>query len=430
MSVSSMRVETGSIASEGGRSITDLDVAALNVENSPLSSPIIAAVSIPAPSNGSFTQLDATTPSAAPETLPPKGPVELLRSSSRTGSVASSTSSLMVQPSTDDEADVSAVSVNGSTGTPTREIVGLGFEGASDSAQDMTREEYEASEAEREVRVRQELEQYERDVSDPPAPGEPFSSGGDDGEPKEPPILMDDVIERPDTPRAKGSASPIPGVKCSDCGAEVELVDLADHACAPTARSAPSVTSPPQADEPPLAPAPAVAVRPDPDIPGEPLDEPPVDLSSVSRRSSQRSKKQSIDTVDKLDAFVPQTEDLVPEDVLDMYGGDGDEVEATGGDVKDAPSAVPEDMPSDEVDDEPASLAAAPPSAASASTNMTRSASSPADPPSTLRARHADSKARSQSVYDPPLPGRYYTSEDEDDGEPGRVTIVSSSSRS
>ncbi|KAK4332809.1 hypothetical protein RTBOTA2_001539 [Rhodotorula toruloides] len=429
MSVSSMRVETGSIASEGGRSVTELDVAALDAENSPLSSPIIAAVAIPAPSNGSLTPLDASTPSA---TLPPKGPVEMLRSTSRAGSVSSNTSSLMVQAaSTDDEGEGSAVSVDGSSGTPTREVVGLGFDGANDSAQDMTREEYEASEAERAARVKEELEQYERDARDPPAPGphqdEPVSSGGDDGEPKEPPILVDDVVERPETPRAKGSASPIPGVKCSDCGAEVELVDLADHTCAPASHSAasqPTSTPPAQTEEPPLSPAPAVdaAPCPKPDVPEEPLDEPLVDLSSVSRRSSQRSKKQSVGTVDKLDAFVPQTEDLVPEDVLDMYGGDDDEVEATG---ERAPPAVPEDMPSDDLDD---LVPSAPSVPSTASSNMTRSASSPANPPSTLRARQADSKNRSQSVYDPPLPGRYYTSEDEDDGEPGSVTIVSSSS--
>lgn len=117
----------------------------------------------------------------------------------------------------------------------------------------------------------------------------------------------------------------------------------------------------------------------------------------------------------------------MPEDVLDMYGADEDEDDAPASGTDRAPQAVPEDVPSDDVDDDLASIAAAPTSADSVS-GITRSASTPANPPSTLRGRQADSKGRSQSVYDPPLRGRYYTSDDEDDGEPGSVTIVSSSS--
>lgn len=250
MSVSSMRVETGSVGStssiEGGPDPADIDVqaslAARDMADSPLSSPVLAGIAIPAPSEGSVSSMDGVVPAL-------KGPLDSLRASSpRPGSIRS-ISSLSVEAASEDVADLSEMSTNGSiyggASTPTVELTGLGLEHGGGSANGDGEREGEGASGEAQERARHaqmsaELAKYESDERDPAALGpyqedEPGSSpsGGENGESKEPPYAVEERgdegldVERPETPKpgARTPTSPIPGVKCSDCGEEVQLIE-------------------------------------------------------------------------------------------------------------------------------------------------------------------------------------------------------------
>jgi len=242
MSVSSMRVETGSVdSSEGGPNPADIDVqaslAARDMADSPLSSPVLAGIAIPAPSDTSASSMDS-----APPTL--KNPLDSLRASSpRPGSIRS-ISSLSVEAASEDVADLSEMSVNGSSAegglsTPTIELSGLalGDNGSANGDGEAATAEGDEHDDKRLAQMNAELAKYEADERDPAALGpyqedEPSpSTGGDNGESKEPPFRnaaeMEEEIERPETPKpgARTPTSPIPGVKCSDCGEEVQLIE-------------------------------------------------------------------------------------------------------------------------------------------------------------------------------------------------------------
>lgn len=144
-----------------------------------------------------------------------------------------------------------------------------------------------------------------------------------------------------------------------------------------------------------MAPVPLVGSgRADPDVPDEPLEDDILDPNAATSDLAGRAKKSSKE--DKLDAFVPQTDDLVPEDVLDAYG--------------DEENHAPE-HPSGH---EPQAGTTAVPSSAKTSVDS-------------LKRESGTGMPRSPSS-DLPLPGRYYTSDDEDHGEPGSATIVRSAS--
>ncbi|GAA5894132.1 hypothetical protein JCM8208_002356 [Rhodotorula glutinis] len=455
MSVSSMRVETGSVGStssiEGGPDPADIDVqaslAARDMADSPLSSPVLAGIAIPAPSEGSISSMDGVAPAL-------KGPLDSLRASSpRPGSIRS-ISSLSVEAASEDVADLSEMSTNGSVyggaSTPTIELTGLGLGSVDgDGDGERARGEGEAQERARHAQMSAELAKYESDERDPAALGpyqedEPggWSSGGENGESKEPPYATQEHdeaelgVERPETPKpgARTPTSPIPGVKCSDCGEEVQLIELADHSCARSSLP-PALSSPPSSPPAPVPGAlspPTSPPRAAPDVPEEPLDEeePPTDGSTSTPR---RQKKRSNDSgAERLDAFVPQTDDLVPEDILDAYGADTDEEDqAVDAQVASTSSqGVPQDVadvPSDDLDT--SSEPGAPHDGGhDAAEPMARSASTPGG--AVARVRKASTKPRVQSAYGgtTKLPGRYYTSDDEMDGEPGSATIVRSPS--
>ncbi|GAA5862282.1 hypothetical protein JCM3774_004849 [Rhodotorula dairenensis] len=416
-SVSSMRVETGSIASEGRASTTDFEVSASDLPtptDSPLSSPIISGLTVPTSATPSVSSADGIAPAVAP-TLSLndlKGP---LRNLSRPGSVVSVSSLTVEAPSEDEVADASAISTKASSstfGTPTpaealaSEVPDT--EGQTGENEERSRETDE-TEAERIERTRQELAQYERDVEDPPvpspfaAPGERSNGDGDGGAPVEPPLLREELIDRTggnDSGQGNDAtaslsaspprkSSPIPDVKCSDCGQEVPLLELADHSCEKA--DVPVPTTPPAASTPLAAPVPVVdAPRPDPDVPDEPLEDdildPDTTASGIAARAEESSK------ADKLDAFVPQTEELVPEDVLDLYDDHDPHVEedCVG---SQGLSTLPQSTTNDDK----------------------------------VKREGTGGLPRSTST-DLPLPGRYYTSDDEDHGEPGSATIVRSPS--
>ncbi|GAA5824296.1 hypothetical protein JCM3770_004455 [Rhodotorula araucariae] len=453
MSVSSMRVETGSVSSEGGPNPALIDVqaalAARDSIESPLSSPVLAGIAIATSSAGSVSSVDGITPS-----LPPvgfvKNPLDSLRTSSRPGSVHS-VSSLVVEAPFEDVADLSAMSTSGSAygsvTTPTREVAGLGLDDHSDylsdgdHAEERTPAEDDERELARQAKMRAELAEYEADARDPPALGpyqedEPGMSGSaEDGEFKEPPFANEDCAERPETPTpgTKTPPSPVPAVKCSDCGEEVQLIELADHFCMPSAQAParPSPPGSPPASQPAALPTLSSPPPAMPDVPEEPFEDDVLPEPALSRSTSHRSKKQSVEPgIEKLDEFVPQTDDLVPEDILDAYTDEQEEQVATA-------SSFPQDVadvPYDDGDGADAHAHAQPTMSSAASvhsTPMARSASTPSGAATRLRQpKTGSSKPRVQSAYGGPMPGRYYTSDDEDEGEPGSATIVRSPSTS
>ncbi|GAA5888010.1 hypothetical protein JCM6882_000247 [Rhodosporidiobolus microsporus] len=448
MSVSSMNVETGSLSSEGAaHQPADIDVSALSLADeahSPLSSPQLAGIAIPsssASSSASIASSDGIAPVILPSTSAGKGPLDGLRIPSRTNSVGS-LSSMIVEAPVDDVADLAEM-VTTVVATPTTEVPNLQLGGEAPPTP--TREEPEPTEEQRASRTREELAKYEKDEADPIAYGA-GRNGDVGGEPQEPPPVDGDEspIERPDTPvggkpaqevkeeSKEEEADNLPKVKCNDCGVDVDLMELADHSCA-ASKSPPALSSPPTSPQPSnlatLSPPPIM--RSIPDVPQEEEEEEeqdkpaapssptsPRNLASsiragLSRSGSQQSHKSQHSPVATLDRFVPQTPEDVPEDILDDYA---DEPLPSRSVPPPRDQSVPEDVEDD--------LLAAPTSTASSA--MARSASTPTTTPavaSHLRAQKKAAGPRSHSVYG--IPGQYISSDDEE-GEPGSVTIVRS----
>lgn len=183
----------------------------------------------------------------------------------------------------------------------------------------------EESEEAREAAVKAELDEYEREQHDKPM--QPvFSSREPTFEaPVEPPEMpaneatrsptLDDVQKAnplmPNLDSAPREAGPTDGddavnaVKCSDCGANVDLLDLTSHICAP-----------------------------------------------VSPSRARTSPSQSRSATKKLDAFVSQTNDEVPEDVADEHAEAimaASQQTITGSAPTRGPHSEPEHVPSDAV---------------------------------------------------------------------------------
>ncbi|GAA5911011.1 hypothetical protein JCM5296_004597 [Sporobolomyces johnsonii] len=467
LSVSSMMVETGSIASDGGRTSSELDVTAANLadvagaEPSPLSSPLVSGITVPA-SSSSVSSMDGIAPARAPSPVLSKGPLDYLRGHpSRSGSMTSM-SSLVVEAPPEDVADLSEIVTAGSTSGASE--LGLGVvtptpvEGSDSASQAGPRDNEVDKDAEdqRMNRTNAELVQYEADEQDPTAhgPGPVTMNGGDEAQ--EAPVLSTWQTDSPrkEEARQNGTGSGMPKVKCSDCGTEVDLMELADHSCAPS-QLPPALASPPASPQAPRSsrsgpsapPSPSRAI---PDGSDEPLDHPilnvdpvttsphqprstpptsPRNLASsiranLSRPSSQHSILQS---PAKLDAFVPQTDSLVPDDVLDFYGDDDDEgiddfaaargeFSSFGSAERSAPS-VPQDVD----DDSPLVPQAEFQPAFSSAPSIPRSRSQP-----TTRVQQMASEPRSNSVYGGNMPGLYDSGDDDEggDGGYGSVTIV------
>lgn len=250
MSVSSMRVETGSIASEGrDGNPANLDLSQSDaLSDSPLSSPIVSGLTIPASTSGSVSSADGIPPSLAPVALGgsgdlAKGLVQKARALSRSGSTVSF-SSMTVEAPTEDVANMSLISNEDGPGTPTtKEPASDEASGSAEGNTNEPRAQTPATEAptdaERLERTREELAQYEGEKSDPPvkspfAPpsGQQEGQQTDHGEPLEPPLL-EEPAEVPREPASsyqqvvepERKASPIPDVKCSDCGQDVPLLE-------------------------------------------------------------------------------------------------------------------------------------------------------------------------------------------------------------
>ncbi|GAA5841519.1 hypothetical protein JCM11251_001249 [Rhodosporidiobolus azoricus] len=447
MSVSSMNVETGSLSSEDEVYKPAESPSLADEAHSPLSSPQLAGLVVSSSSVSSSASIafsDDVASAILPAAAAGKGPLDGLRISSRTNSVGS-LSSMIVEAPVDDVADLEAMA-SSAVATPTAEVADLNLNG-SEAPPTPTRDEPEQTEEQRAFRTKEELAEYEKDEADPIAYGA-GRNGDSGGEPHEPPPFEGEEasMERPDTPIASEPAQAIQGetkmaeegdmpkVKCNDCAAEVDLMELADHSCAAS-------KFPPALGSPPASPqnnnlatlSPSTSMHSLPDAPQE-ADEATPSMSSptrsprnfassspagLSRSSSHQSHKSKHSPTAILDRFVPQTPEDVPEDILDDYT---DEPIASRSVPPPRDLSVPEDVEDDSVSAPPLPLRTA-----TSSSSMTRSASSPAHTPaaaSQLRAQKKAAGPRSHSVYG--IPGQYISSDDEE-GEPGSVTIVRSS---
>ncbi|GAA5947301.1 hypothetical protein JCM3765_001615 [Sporobolomyces pararoseus] len=429
MSVSSMNVETGSIASasererevEGNSSEYDVtpslapsepaepsNIPTLNSEPqeiSPLATPTSAA---------SIASSSDDAP-ATPPSLPVKGPLEHLRQPSRSGSIASM-SSLVVEAPPEDVADLEAMS----TGRPSTTSEVHERTSVTPTPTDDGNVEEEGDERRLE-RTNEELKKYENDQEDPTAHGPgPEEEGG--------------LPVRP-TWDAEEDGSAVPKVKCSDCDASVDLLELADHSCAPSRQSpslgsAPSSPSTRKTDHPESS-----TTQPDSDQPGTTLSGDHVEEATrtplagsavLGTAPDQVTKPATLSnepqppSSDKLDDYVPQTKSIVPEDiapeeeeddVLDFYGEEPVSPTEKSSSSRPVDADVPLDL------DEEEHLHEA--NTSSSSTTMSRSMSQP----TTRAPKESAGGPRSHSVY---LPGHY--EDDDDEGyQGGTVTIVRSS---
>ncbi|GAA5834828.1 hypothetical protein JCM3766R1_003256 [Sporobolomyces carnicolor] len=390
MSVSSMNVETGSIASEGERNPSESDVTPSLAPSEATGSADVPLIDAEAPKSPIETPTSAVSnvSNDGPPTPPApsvKGPLDHLRQPSRSASIASM-SSLVVEAPPDDVADLEAIPSNASeTGAEARTVV-------TPAPTDDGNGGDEEADEKRLERTNEELQEYENDEQDPTAHGPGPEEEG--GLPVRPTWAADQEAEEDGTS--------MPKVKCSDCDASVDLVELADHSCAPSRQSIPSASE-------------SEAAVPDSYPSQAPQAEDSVEDASPTPLAGSAILKepagQEREPQHKLDDYVPQTDSVVPddiagdddEDVLDFYGGD--DKPASSAPARDAD--VPLDLDDEEVNHE-----------ASPSTVMSRSHSQP-----TARAPKEPSGPRSHSVY---LPGHY--DEDEDEGyQGGTVTIVQSS---
>ncbi|GAA5875461.1 hypothetical protein JCM16303_000638 [Sporobolomyces ruberrimus] len=415
MSVSSMNVETGSIASEGERNPSENDFASTLATSDTFDPSDVASLD-PQPGDSAQDLAASSSSIASSDDAPPtppalhiRHPLEHLREPSRSGSIASM-SSLLVEAPPEDTADLDAISNSGRSVTASRE--GARSVVTSTPQDDGVGEE--EGDERRLERTNEELTKFENDEEDPTAYGPGTQDGGNGGLPVRPTWEADD--ENAGMPKAK----------CSDCDAEVDLVELADHTCA-SSRQTSSVTSPPVSPANPRIPLPSASPSQDEQaLSDEPLDTPLDDVSATPLAGSAilpppppeetseptRSVEPTPDEPYKLDDYVPQTQSVVPEDMdddlLDFYG---DEPVSSPADQQSAAVPTDADVPLDPGEDDvhdvtPSSL-------------MSRSHSQP-----TARApKDQASGPRSHSVY---LPG-HYDDEDEDGYQGGTVTIVRSS---
>jgi hypothetical protein len=155
-------------------------------------------------------------------------------------------------------------------------------------------------------------------VGHPPARMRPLSNAEPEALPADEPDYLDEAISAYETPDAnvpppvvsqpppQESLPPpspsVPKIKCSDCGTELDLMELVEHSCVPST-SAPALSTAPSSPE---------SYRTSPTSPNLPtasmFPEVPAD---VKRTGSGGSSKFS----QKMDAFVAHTSSLVPDDV-------------------------------------------------------------------------------------------------------------------
>ncbi|GAA6061582.1 hypothetical protein JCM10212_004332 [Sporobolomyces blumeae] len=420
MSVSSMNVETGSITSEGGRTASEAEVTPSLSTVSLAEPPQLAT---PTASDSPMLALASSASTASSEDVVParassptpgapgKGPLDALRQPSRSTSVASM-SSLVVEAPPEDVADLDGISTAGNASTTSEppmngSVTPTPAEETDDHAND------EPDERRRLERTNAELTKYEADEMDPTAHGPGPEPREEDGQ--ELPVRPTWVADGSEN--GQDEAPGMPKVKCSDCSAEVDLVELADHSCSPSQQASPQLSSPapPENRRTELRP-------PSSDVPSDDLSTVTPTASTILPASPGSRNLASSSREDKLDSYVPQTDSVVPDDispdddVLDFYGDDEPSQAMASPDA--ARGIRTADVPADE--DESDGLD--PTTSTSSATPMSRSQSHP-----TARAPRAEPAAsRSHSVYGGSMPGLYSTDDEDDSYQGGTVTIVRS----
>lgn len=231
MSVSSMNVETGSIASEGGRTASESELTpSLSTTGlaEPPSFPALdnqdSSAPVPASNSSVASSDDIFVPPSTSPTLATKGPLDALRQPSRSASIASM-SSLVVEAPPDDVADLDAMSNSGRPSTTSEPqpsgIVTPIPVGEEQEEEDSTEEPDEK----RLERTNFELTSYEDDEQDPTAhgPGPESKEGGRSELPVRPTWEADEGPTQSEQELEEESG--MPKVRCHDCNTEVDLVE-------------------------------------------------------------------------------------------------------------------------------------------------------------------------------------------------------------
>ncbi|KAK4058757.1 hypothetical protein OIO90_000202 [Microbotryomycetes sp. JL221] len=427
-SVSSMDVEEGSYTSEKGPDPDSISID-VNPQASPLSSPVLTALvsATPPASEGSIPLLSAPPGLASLS----KGPLGALKVPVRSSPSSVSVSSLAVEVG--DETATEHTASESGVGTPKEDAT---LDLTTDA--DGHREEVVMSEADRISRTNAELANYENEALDMTAP--PVVPRGSDeahlgtSQAPEQPIIPTWVTEDSAPPMTaedkngtEGYGDIIdemadePKIKCSDCAVELVMEELADHVCAkpstpiirssePESQSASATgetcltdTVEPSATPTPSSPAP---------IPGEsPLQDSPVEAPPSASNN------------DKLDAFVPQTESLVPEDVLDLYNDDDEENDQ--GRLTHRQASLPQDVDVDEVDAHGVESSRLGQDLPQDVPNDSLEVEDEVRPTDMRRIAGANGDRRVKSVYEAPGKSLFDESEDDDGYDGGSVAIVS-----
>ncbi|KAL8277625.1 hypothetical protein RQP46_009898 [Phenoliferia psychrophenolica] len=194
---------------------------------SPLSSPIIDAVLVdPTPSQPLL-----------------RGPLDSLRAQdarpTRSGSNKSVSSLLVETGSTASTEDGGSVKDDGRDESVLPTVVGGSPQEDHDDepATPTTSTSADREEQMRQAQTQLELDQYEREESDPTVSASPAAPSV-----ALPLSTIPDVATLPDVAPA-AAASGMPQVKCSDCGGMIDLMELADHSCLPPSQTSPALLS-------------------------------------------------------------------------------------------------------------------------------------------------------------------------------------------
>ncbi|KAK4053020.1 hypothetical protein OIV83_001754 [Microbotryomycetes sp. JL201] len=415
-SVSSMDVEGGSYTSERGPDPDSISID-VNQETSPLSSPVLTGIVSTTPPAGDQGML-SPTPAAA---LQSKGPVSALKAPVRSSPSSVSVSSLAVEIG-DDSTDHTKSEQDPST---PKEESAMTDTVVLENDGKLSEEELERR---RIAETNAELKKYEDEPLDVAAPPFIEQSQRDQQDSASSQPVMPTWSEQSPQREEDGYGNIIddltdhePKIKCSDCNADIAMTELAEHNCSNVEATDQAMLGSPATPQqesviesklPDVASGNAVAT-PTPSSPAVP---------------AVGAGEANLGETSRIDAFVPQTEALVPDDVLDMYNDD-EEAEPTSNnpahDVS-ATASLPQDV-NDE--DEPHGVASS--LRVSAPSDMPEDVMDEVDADqvpheATLaRSPSASGQRRVKSVHEARGSPLFNDSEDDDEYDGGSVAIVS-----
>ncbi|SCV69089.1 BQ2448_2109 [Microbotryum intermedium] len=486
-SESSLNVETGSLISELGpdpKSITIADSLTASV-SSPLSSPVLSALVNPVEITVDEPEISSrsTTAGGSPRAFnkPLKGPLDALKTPSRSRSSVSVSSMLVETGSTASEDGDGQSTTSDGPLTPRAEEEEKPFPTTVGPADDdeetsgmATPNRSEQDEEAREQATQAELEKYEGEEFDAVAPR--FAEEDEEKSLVEAPVPtapdasteaddsygdMLDGYGSPTPDEPKSPISPMPGgmpmVKCSDCGTDVDLMELVDHTCAPSTSPSVSVAKTPSSKS---FPAPPRVSAPPPGRNSGAMT-PSASRDDVRRGTNDRYDSPSASPTrarTEPNAFVPQTESLVPDDILDAYDDEDDDImdphaarPAAAGTTRSWDADLPDDVGPDhdyedlsspvplpphpsavqrDVSDLPEDVGEDHDALASSTATLSASSTTKTSKPDSLGRGDSDRRRESpKSVYDM-VGGATYDSDDEYEGGSAQIVSVTHASHS